>query len=114
MAALIAAVSQSGRNTTPQNISTNQTNAPLSQNHLPLLPKSKTRPIINSPQRLQPDVPFQRYRDWRRRFVDYAMMTNLSTLPLGKQHIQLSYMPYTQDAPHSTLPFTCADGRLYT
>ncbi|KAK3895888.1 hypothetical protein Pcinc_000496 [Petrolisthes cinctipes] len=92
MAALIAAVSQPAVNQTPQNVVTSQTNAlPSSQTNVvpPPTPNAKLRPTITPPQPLQSDVSYQRFRDWRRRFDDYAVMTDLSTLPLGKQHIQL-------------------------
>ncbi|KAK3876080.1 hypothetical protein Pcinc_019092 [Petrolisthes cinctipes] len=92
MAALIAAVSQPVVNQTPQNVVTSQTNVlPSSQTNVvpPPTPNAKMRPTITPPQPLQPDVSYKRFRDWRRRFHDYAVMTDLSTLPLGKQHIQL-------------------------
>ncbi|KAK3890324.1 hypothetical protein Pcinc_005706 [Petrolisthes cinctipes] len=91
MAALIAAVSQPVVNQTPQNVVTSQTNVlPSSQTSVvPPTPNAKMRPTMTPPQPLLSDVSYQRFRDWRRRFDDYAVMTDLSTLPLGKQHIQL-------------------------
>lgn len=47
------------------------------------------KPVYKPPSPLQADASFQQFRDWRRRWQDYSVMTDLPTIPLAKQHIQL-------------------------
>ena len=59
--------------------------------HLPAAPRS-TPPLkaaAQTPPLLSPDATYQLFREWRRRWQDYATMVDLSSLPLQKQHIQL-------------------------
>ena len=51
----------------------------------PLAPKASVQP----PPPLSTDVTFQTFREWRRRWEDYATMVDLASMPLPKQHIQL-------------------------
>jgi len=44
---------------------------------------------VQIPPPLAPDVTFQAFREWRRRWEDYAIMVDLASLPQPKQHIQL-------------------------
>ncbi|KAK3890319.1 hypothetical protein Pcinc_005701 [Petrolisthes cinctipes] len=52
-------------------------------------PNSYIKAVTSPPPLLQPDTSYQAFREWRRRWQDYAVMTNLTTLPLSKMHIQL-------------------------
>ena len=51
----------------------------------PMTPKATVQP----PPPLASDVTFQNFREWRRRWKDYATMIDLASMPLPKQHIQL-------------------------
>lgn len=55
----------------------------------PQPPTQNNKPVIKPPSPLQADASFQQFRDWRRRWQDYSVVTDLSTIPLAKQHIQL-------------------------
>lgn len=98
-------------NQIPQNVSTSQLDGTFTgSTHTvpPPSPNTKTRPTITPPQTLHSDVSYQKFRNWRRRFEDYAVMTDLSTLPLSKQHIQLRtcLTPEMLHTPHSSRMFS--------
>ncbi|KAG0716274.1 hypothetical protein GWK47_010077 [Chionoecetes opilio] len=52
----------------------------------PSAPKAAVQP---PPPPLSADVTYQTFREWRRRWKDYAMMVDLASLPQPKQLIQL-------------------------
>lgn len=45
--------------------------------------------VVNPPPTLHPDVTFQAFKEWRRKWVDYSTMVDLPSLPVNKQLIQL-------------------------
>lgn len=51
------------------------------------------KPIVNPPPTLLPDVFFQAFKKWRRKWIDYPTMVDHSTLPLNKQLIRLHMCP---------------------
>lgn len=55
----------------------------------PRPPHNQIKATISPPPPLQPDATYQAFREWRRRWQDYAIMTDLATLSLSKRHIQL-------------------------
>ncbi|KAK4328367.1 hypothetical protein Pmani_001223 [Petrolisthes manimaculis] len=65
------------------------TQPPLSPPNGTQQPTKNNKPVIKPPPPLQPDATFQQFRDCRRRWQDYSVMTDLSTISLTKQHIQL-------------------------
>lgn len=60
------------------------TSQPPAQPHLP-----PHKPAAQTPPPLKPDATYQIFREWRRRWQDYATMVDLSSLPQDKQLIQL-------------------------
>ncbi|KAK3886627.1 hypothetical protein Pcinc_009274 [Petrolisthes cinctipes] len=52
-------------------------------------PTQHNKRVIKPPTPLQADATFQQFRDCRRRWQDYSVMTDLSTISLTKQYIQL-------------------------
>ena len=74
---------------TGQHMATPPPTDPLAS--LPPAPPRSTplKAVVKPPPLLQPDVTFQNFCEWRRKWVDYATMIDLSTLTLPKQLIQL-------------------------
>ncbi|KAK3854711.1 hypothetical protein Pcinc_038828 [Petrolisthes cinctipes] len=74
-------------------------------------PTQHKKPVIKTPSPLQADASFQQFRDWKRRWQDYSVMTDLSTIPLAQQHIQHMFKP--GDTAHSTVSSSATPGRQY-
>ncbi|XP_050709713.1 uncharacterized protein LOC126994436 [Eriocheir sinensis] len=66
----------------------------------PPRPAQPTKAVIHPPPPLLSDVNFQAFREWRRKWTDYATMIDLSTLSPPKQHIQLR-MCLSSDVLHT-------------
>ncbi|XP_050705846.1 uncharacterized protein LOC126991139 [Eriocheir sinensis] len=71
-----------------------------SERDTPPRPAQPTKAVIHPPPPLLSDVNFQAFREWRRKWTDYATMIDLSTLSPPKQHIQLR-MCLSSDVLHT-------------
>lgn len=83
---LIAALSQHGGVTPDPD---DDADSSTQQRLPPRPPRTQVKAVISPPPPLQPDATYQTFREWRRRWQDYAVMTDLPTLSLSKRHIQL-------------------------
>lgn len=90
LTAIIAALTQrSGGQASPDSTRSTSEGAPQQPSLPPRPAHTQIKATISPPPPLQPDATYQAFREWRRRWQDYAVMTDLATLSLGKRHIQL-------------------------
>ncbi|XP_063591351.1 uncharacterized protein LOC134768457 [Penaeus indicus] len=76
---------------TPQQPAASPASSPVSSSAAPTdSPTPPTpRATIQPPKALTADASPQQFREWKREWSDYAVLVDLVSLPLSKQHIQL-------------------------
>ena len=86
---LMTVAAQQSRDATSQPQSPTSTSPGSNSQSPSLRAQNPTKAVIHPPAPLQSDATFPGFKAWRRQWKDYATFTDLATLDLPKQHIQL-------------------------